>query len=78
VAFDPPEAESEVSSLQSDPPGALAGGAGPDRRPAPAAKAQPISGARYQRLQALALEDPIVKNVLERFGGRIVEIKEIP
>jgi hypothetical protein len=29
-------------------------------------------------MQAQALEDPVVKSLIQRFGARIVEIKEVP
>lgn len=46
--------------------------------PHPASAPPGITGARYQRLHAQALEDPVVKSIVSRFGGRIVEIKEVP
>jgi DNA polymerase-3 subunit gamma/tau len=36
------------------------------------------AAARQRRIQAQAQDDPAVKGILERFGGRIVEIKEVP
>jgi hypothetical protein len=49
------------------------------RRPgADEESAAQAGGARYQRLLSQALEDPVVRNLLDRFGGRIVEIKEVP
>jgi DNA polymerase-3 subunit gamma/tau len=55
----------------------------PENPPVPAVPAAPtappgVTGARYQRLHAQALEDPVVKSLVSRFGGRIVEIKEVP
>ena len=57
-----------------------ASSASPDAPPASAAPAgaPTATGARYQRLHAQALEDPVVKSLVSRFGGRIVEIKEVP
>jgi hypothetical protein len=46
--------------------------------PSPVAASGGVTGARYQRLHAQALEDPVVKSLVSRFGGRIVEIKEVP
>jgi len=60
---------------------APASGAATVPAPSPSAEsAAPagVTGARYQRLHAQALEDPVVKSLVSRFGGRIVEIKEVP
>ena len=63
----------ETAPVRPDPEVAVAA-AGP--APDPAVDA-PISEARRQRLLAEAHEDPIVRKIVERFEGRIVEVKEV-
>ena len=57
----------------------------PDEAPIAAEINGPVSstaadatGARHLRILALALEDSAVMGIMERFGARIVEIKEVP
>ena len=76
--FDPPdEPEAELLSGPSGPADRPSSPAPAQTPPAPAPPAG-ATGARYQRLHAQALEDPVVKGLVSRFGGRIVEIKEVP
>jgi DNA polymerase-3 subunit gamma/tau len=68
---------SERDASASPPRASSAAPAGAPAPGVPAGTSSP-TGARYQRLHAQALEDPVVKSLVGRFGGRIVEIKEVP
>ena len=69
------QAEGQESEPDDDPQEAAHGAAG---RGAPPARHMGEDDARRERLMAEALEDPVVKDLLRRFEGRIVEIKEAP
>ena len=75
LASEPETGDGSVGTANA---GATAQPAVGPRDPRVAGLRPQTGGARYQRLLSQALEDPVVKNILDRFGGRIVEIKEVP
>jgi len=84
LGFDDPDQGVLPETREAAPLAARSAAASVSAEPAAAADGPPpappaaTTGARYQRLHAQALEDPVVKSLVSRFGGRIVEIKEVP
>lgn len=46
--------------------------------PTSAATPERAAGGKHERLVSQALEDPVVRKLVERFGAKIVEVKEVP